>query len=68
MTNKNYAISAIRFISCISIVLCHILQYYDIELAFWFNVAVQIFLMISGYLYSKYEYAMNIGGRYSVVH
>ncbi len=32
---------------------CHILQYFDNALAWWFNVGVQIFLLISGYLYGK---------------
>lgn len=37
----------------ISIVLCHFFQYYDIELAWWFNVGVQIFFTISGFLYGR---------------
>ena len=35
------------------IVICHVMQYYDVELAWWFNVGVQIFLCISGYLYGR---------------
>ncbi len=35
------------------IITCHILQYLDMELAWWFNVGVQIFLCISGYLYGS---------------
>ncbi|MCF2660187.1 hypothetical protein JQM83_13475 [Parabacteroides distasonis] len=39
----------------IMIVICHMLQYYDNELSRWFNVGVQIFFVISGFLYgSKY--------------
>lgn len=37
------------------IIICHILQYYGNELAWWFNCGVQIFLCISGYLYGKKE-------------
>lgn len=29
------------------------MQYYDCELAWWFNVGVQIFLCLSGYLYGR---------------
>ena len=35
------------------IVTCHIMQWLDWELAWWFNVGVQIFLCISGYLYGQ---------------
>ena len=44
-------INLIRIISMFSIVLCHYLQYYNIYLAFWFNVGVQIFFIISAVLY-----------------
>lgn len=45
----------VRFIALCSIILCHFLQYYQIELAWWFNVGVQVFFVISGYLYGKKE-------------
>ena len=35
------------------IVLCHFLQYYGNELAWWFNVGVQIFFVLSGFLYGQ---------------
>lgn len=35
------------------IVACHVLQYYDNELAWWFNCGVQIFICISGFLYGQ---------------
>lgn len=35
------------------IVICHVMQYYDFVLAWWFNVGVQIFLCISGFLYGQ---------------
>ena len=33
------------------IIICHMLQYFGCALAWWFNVGVQIFLCISGFLY-----------------
>ncbi len=50
-TKKDYSISIIRLISLISIVVCHIFQYYNISLAWNFNIGVQLFLIISGFLY-----------------
>ncbi|MDO5148129.1 MAG: acyltransferase [Oscillospiraceae bacterium] len=49
----DYTISAIRFLAMIFIICCHIMQYLNLELAWWFNVGVQIFLCISGYLYGQ---------------
>lgn len=43
----------IRLLSMLMIISCHIMQYYDFELAWWFNVGVQIFLCISGFLYGQ---------------
>ena len=43
----------IRMLSMLMIISCHIMQYYDLELAWWFNVGVQIFLCISGFLYGQ---------------
>ena len=50
-SKRDYAISIVRLLATASIVLCHILQYRDNVLAWWFNVGVQIFLVMSGYLY-----------------
>ena len=50
---KDYSISAVRFFATCFIILCHILQFLGNELAFWFNVGVQMFLCISGWLYAK---------------
>lgn len=47
---KNINISVIRLISLLMIITCHIFQGLDNELAFWFNLGVQIFFFISGYL------------------
>lgn len=49
-SNKDYSISLIRLIATIIIVTCHFMQYYNCELTWWFNVGVQIFFTISGYL------------------
>lgn len=50
-SNKNYTISLLRFIAMIFIISCHIFQHYRMELAWWFNVGVQMFFCISGFLY-----------------
>ena len=50
---RNYNISVIRGIAVCMIVSCHIFQGLHIELAYWMNVGVQIFLCMSGYLYGK---------------
>lgn len=50
---KNYAISCLRLIAMTFIVLCHFFQYYNIELAWWLNVGVQMFFCISGFLYGN---------------
>lgn len=50
---KNYNISVIRGIAVCMIVSCHIFQGLHIELAWWMNVGVQIFLCMSGWLYGK---------------
>ena len=48
---RDMAISFVRMLAMMSIVTCHVMQYYNMELAWWFNVGVQVFLCISGYLY-----------------
>lgn len=47
------SISFIRSISIVLVIICHIMQSLGLELAWWFNVGVQIFLCISGFLYGK---------------
>lgn len=49
--NRDGAISFLRLISTLSIILCHIFQYMNNDLCAWFNVGVQVFFVISGYLY-----------------
>ena len=48
---ESCAISYIRVLAMCSIVLCHFLQALDSNWAWVFNIGVQIFLLISGYLY-----------------
>lgn len=52
---RDYGISLMRLIATMFIFTCHIMQYYDFELAWWFNVGVQIFLCMSGFLYGQRE-------------
>ncbi len=49
--HKIVAVSYIRLIAMCFIIICHFLQYYNNELAWWFNVGVQIFFIMSGFLY-----------------
>lgn len=53
--NRQNSVSIIRFIALCMIIVCHITQYYDLEICNWFNVGVQIFLCISGFLFSNKE-------------
>ncbi len=53
MKQYDPSISLIRLMAMLFIVLCHFMQYLQMELAWWFNVGVQIFLCISGYLYGN---------------
>lgn len=57
--SRDLAISHIRLLAMIFIISCHIMQYYDCEFAWWFNVGVQIFLCVSGFLYGGREYVKN---------
>lgn len=50
---RDVSISVVRFIAMLMIIACHFLQYYENELCRWFNVGVQIFFVISGYLYGQ---------------
>lgn len=45
------SISSIRLIAMSMIITCHIFQGENMVLAWWFNVGVQIFLFMSGFLY-----------------
>lgn len=44
-------ISALRFISMGMIIACHFCQYHNNELAWWLNIGVQCFFILSGFLY-----------------
>lgn len=49
------SISMTRLFAMVMIIVCHMFQYYDYELCRWFNVGVQVFFVISGYLYASKE-------------
>lgn len=53
--SRSISVSLIRILATLAIVLCHYLQAYDIKWAWVFNVGVQIFLVLSGYLYGHKE-------------
>lgn len=53
LENESRAIKYIRVGSMLAIVICHILQSYTNRWAFVFNIGVQVFLVLSGYLYGK---------------
>lgn len=50
---KSSEISLLRCLAMTMIVTCHMFQYYDNELCRWFNIGVQVFFVISGFLYGK---------------
>ena len=50
---KNPSVSMIRLLAMLSIIACHFCQYYKSEWAWWLNVGVQVFFIISGYLYGS---------------
>lgn len=53
LENESRAIKYIRVGSMLAIVICHILESYANRWAFVFNIGVQVFLVLSGYLYGK---------------
>jgi len=53
--SRDNAISYIRFMSMTMIIACHFLQFFDLELAWWLNVGVQVFFTMSGFLYGSKE-------------
>ena len=68
--SKDYSISCARFVAMCFIILCHIMQRDSfateikgahIEWAFWFNVGVQMFLFISGFLYGDRDEIDTVG-------
>lgn len=48
---ESNAIRIIRTLAMLSIVTCHFLQAYANNLCWTFNIGVQIFFVLSGYLY-----------------
>ena len=62
MEDKEYYIEIgfIRFCAMLLIICCHIMQHYGNELAYWFNVGVQIFLFMSGWLHGNKKIANGV--------
>lgn len=56
MDNFLASISLIRTISLVLIISCHITQWFGLEIAWWLNAGVQIFLLISGFLYGQKQF------------
>lgn len=54
--NQSMAISLVRIISTLMIIMCHVFQGYNHILAWWFNVGVQVFLFMSGFLLAQSTY------------
>ena len=52
-SKKNASVSFTRMIAMVLIIACHFFQFYENELCRWLNVGVQIFFVISGFLYSN---------------
>lgn len=50
---KNAAVGYARLLAMVMILLCHYFQFFGQELAWWFNVGVQIFFIVSGFLYGQ---------------
>lgn len=48
---QSHAVSVLRVLAMTAILVCHILQSYDNQWAWVLNVGVQIFLVLSGFLY-----------------
>lgn len=53
--SESTALSIIRVFAMVLIVLCHIAQCYDMQVAWLLNVGVQIFFFMSGFLYGKLD-------------
>lgn len=51
--SESIAIKYIRVGSMLAIVICHVLNAYANRWAYVFNIGVQVFLILSGYLYGK---------------
>lgn len=55
MKKWDWSISFVRMVAMCFIITCHFLQFYSNELAWWFNVGVQMFLFISGLVFSNQD-------------
>jgi hypothetical protein len=55
-SERSASIAYVRLFAMLCILTCHIFQTLGNELAWWFNIGVQIFLFISGFLYGQKVY------------
>lgn len=53
--SESMALSIIRVLAMMLIVACHVCQCYGYKIAFVLNVGVQVFFIISGFLYGKLD-------------
>ena len=53
--SQSMALSIIRVLAMMLIVACHVCQSYGYKIAFVLNVGVQVFFVISGFLYGKLD-------------
>lgn len=51
--SQRNALDLLRVLAMLCIISCHVCQFYGSPLAFKLNIGVQLFLVISGYLYGK---------------
>ena len=52
---ESIALSFVRILAMILIVLCHLAQCYDLQVAYLLNVGVQVFFVMSGFLYGRLD-------------
>ncbi len=60
----DWSISALRFAAMCCIVACHLCQRYGLAAAWALNVGVQVFLVISGWLYGLHADISGVGNWY----
>lgn len=53
LKERDISISIVRLTAMVLIILCHMTSYYGNEISRWLNVGVQVFFVISGFLYGR---------------
>ncbi|NBI70859.1 hypothetical protein D3Z50_07265 [Clostridiaceae bacterium] len=59
--NPDAGIAFVRAAAAAMIIACHMLQFYGNALAYWLNVGVEVFLIISGVLYGQRDISAPFG-------